>query len=94
MPRIQSGYNDSSFGRAEPFDLPIRKAVNRGQDATLVRAAATLLQELTERDLVVTVLVDVWNAQLWFPEEGVVAPLKSCRCSAIEPTTVSREEPL
>ena len=59
-------------GRAEPFDLPIRKPVNRGQDTTLVRAAAALLQELPERDLVVTVLVDVRNAQFGFPEEGVV----------------------
>lgn len=79
---------------AEPLDgRPVEDA-DRLRHVFLGIAADAGIEEISERDLILAVFVDIGDPQLRFPHECVVGPLKTCRCSAIESSTVSRKEPL
>lgn len=64
--------------RTETFDLLAVELANGGDDRLFALAAAADIQEAAESDLVLAVLVDVWDPQLRLPEKGVVsAPRRS-----------------
>jgi hypothetical protein len=62
--------------RTQPFDVFLVELPDGVQDVVLGLAAGAQVQEAPERDLVVAVLVDVGDAQLGLPEEGVVGALE------------------
>lgn len=62
--------------RTETFDLLAVELANGGDDRLFALAAAADIQEAAESDLVLAVLVDVWDPQLRLPEKGVVSALE------------------
>lgn len=62
--------------RTQPLDVFLVELPDGAQDVVLGLAAGAQVQEAPERDLVLAVLVDVGNAQLGLPEEGVVGALE------------------
>jgi hypothetical protein len=62
--------------RTQPFDVFLVELPDGVQDVVLGLAAGAQVQEAPERDLVLAILVDVGDAQLGLPEEGVVGALE------------------
>jgi len=81
-------------GRPEPSDAERAEPLDGCEELFLRVAADACVEEAAERPLVLWRLVDVGDVQLGLPQlHAWSAPFKSCRCSAIECTTVSIDEP-
>jgi hypothetical protein len=63
-------------GRTETFDTTRIELSDRLEQSGFTGAARARVQEATEAQLVLAVLVDVGNPQLRLPEERVVRPLE------------------
>lgn len=81
-------------GGAQSLDLPRIELVDLPQNRRVVVTPAAGVEKPAERELVFARLIDAGIRSFGFQRKAWSAPLNICRCSAMAPTTVWRDEPL